>query len=62
MLSLVSKLLAEKNINIAGLSLGRRGKGEIAITIINIDNKVDKKTLDTISSYQGISNVGYIKL
>ena len=62
MLSVVSKLLAEKNINIGGLSLGRRGKGEIAITVINIDNKVDNKTLENISSIKGISNVGYIKL
>jgi len=62
MLSIVSKLLADKNINIAGLSLGRRDKGDVAITVMNIDNKVDENTLAEISSFQGISNVGFIKL
>ncbi len=62
MLSVVSKLLADKNINIAGLSLGRRDKGDQAFTVINVDNPVDKEVLDKISSFEGFSNVGFIRL
>jgi len=62
MLSVVSKILAENNINIGGLSLGRRDKGKMAITVINIDNLIDKNTLEKISSNQGISNVGFMEL
>ncbi|MCH7827694.1 MAG: phosphoglycerate dehydrogenase [Bacteroidetes bacterium] len=62
MLAIVSKLLAENNINIGGLSLGRRDKGDEAFTVINIDNNVDKNILEKIKSYKGISNVGFIKL
>ncbi len=61
MLSIVSKILADSNINIGGLSLGRRDKGDEAVTVINVDNSVDKNTLDKIASYKGISNVGFIK-
>ena len=62
MLAIVSKVLADNNINIGGLSLGRRDKGDVAITVINIDNNVDKMTLNKISSFKGISNVGFIKI
>lgn len=62
MLAAVSKVLAEAKINIAGLSLGRIEQGKDALTVINIDSEIDQKTLNLISSMNGIHDVLAVKL
>src|SRR5690554_884697 len=57
MLSTVSKILADANINIAGLSLGRIVAGKEALTIINIDSDIDEKVLKKISAVNGVNHV-----
>jgi D-3-phosphoglycerate dehydrogenase len=61
-LSSVGRVLAEANINIAGLSLGRLGKGEKAITAISIDSPVDKETLKKISEIDGVKNAFSVRI
>lgn len=61
-LSSVGRTLAEANINIAGLSLGRLGKGEKAITAISIDSPVDKETLKKISEIEGVNNAFAVRI
>jgi D-3-phosphoglycerate dehydrogenase len=61
-LSSVGKVLAESDINIAGLSLGRFGKGEKAITAISIDSPADKLTLKKISEIDGVKNVFAVRI
>ncbi len=61
-LASVGKILAEANINIAGLSLGRSGKGEKAITVISIDSQVDKNILKRILEIEGIKNAFLVRI
>ena len=61
-LATVSKILAEKNINIAGLSLGRNEIGKEALTVINVDSVIDKKSLDDISSIKDVHKVFAVKI
>ncbi len=57
MLASVSKVLATNNINIAGLSLGRFKQGEEALTVISIDDKIDKNVFSDILSIKGIKDI-----
>jgi D-3-phosphoglycerate dehydrogenase len=45
MLAYMANNLAEKGINIAGLALGRSEKGEEALTVITVDDEVNKEDL-----------------
>ena len=62
MLANVGKILADANINIAGLSLGRFDVGKEALTVINVDSEMDKDVIKSISSVEGIKNVTAIRL
>lgn len=55
-LAAVGKILAGENINIAGLSLGRTGPGQRALTVINLDSAINAKILQSITGIQGIEN------
>ena len=57
MLASVSQVLAANNINIAGLSLGRFKQGEEALTVISIDDKINKKVFSDILSIKGIKDI-----
>lgn len=57
MLAAVGKILAEKNINIAGLSLGRIHAGQDALTVINVDNTIQESVLEPIKSMDGVHGV-----
>ncbi len=61
-LAAVGKILAENNINIAGLSLGRKEAGKIALTIISIDSAIDENTLKSIEEINGIFDVKLLLL
>lgn len=61
-LATVGKILAENDINIAGLSLGRKGLGEEAITVINVDSIITKVVVSKISSISGVNNVYAVKI
>ncbi len=62
MLATVGKILAEANINIAGLSLGRLDVGKEALTVINVDSEIEKNVLTSISSISGVKNVYSVRL
>lgn len=62
MLATVGKILAEANINIAGLSLGRYDIGKEALTVINADSQIAKDVADRISSIDGVNNVYAVKI
>lgn len=62
MLASVSSILARSDINIAGLSLGRYGIGQRALTVMSVDNEIPQEVLREISSIDGIFDVKVVKL
>ena len=62
MLANVGRILADANINIAGLSLGRTEMGKEALTVINVDSEIDKEVLKSISGINGITKVYTVKI
>ncbi|CUS79337.1 D-3-phosphoglycerate dehydrogenase [Candidatus Kryptobacter tengchongensis] len=62
MLASVSSILARSEINIAGLSLGRYGVGQKALTVMSVDNEIPQNVLREISSIDGIFDVKIVKL
>ena len=56
MLSSVSSKLAAANINIAGLSLGRKTEGDHALTVVNIDSEINAHIQNSISEIKGIKD------
>lgn len=61
-LATVGKILADERINIAGLSLGRKGIGEEALTVINTDSVIERIIVQKISAISGINNVYSVKI
>lgn len=57
MVAAISKLLADANINIADFSLGRLQQGKNALSIIRVDEEIEKPVLQRIASIEGISDV-----
>ncbi len=62
MLAAVSGALAEQNINIASLSLGRSHKGSNAVTAVSVDKKMSEAELKPIIELDGVNSVKYISL
>lgn len=61
-LASVSGALAEMNINIGGLSLGRSAKGSNAITAFTVDKQLEKDELKKLSELEGINSLRYVSL
>lgn len=61
-LATVSKILADSNINIAGLSLGREELGKEALTVINVDSEIGKDVIKSIAAINGVHNVYAVKI
>lgn len=62
MLAAVGKILADAQINIAGVSLGRYGMGGQALTVMNVDSPIPNGLLMKIAGLQGVSEVKLVKL
>ncbi len=62
MLARVGQLLAEGQINIAGLALGRQEPGSEALTAISVDTPVPEDMLEAIAAIPGIRDVRQVKI
>ncbi|HET6568019.1 MAG TPA: phosphoglycerate dehydrogenase [Rhodothermales bacterium] len=62
MLSAVGSVLAENNINIGALALGRTGKGSMALTAISVDEDIPDAVLDQIEGVEGVESVKVVNL
>ncbi len=58
----IGTLLARHKINIAGITLGRKEAGDVAVSILNIDNPVSPQVLEQIRKLENILYVKLIKL
>jgi len=57
MLAGVGRLLSEADVNIGALALGRRGRGEMALTAMNVDETIPEDVLDAIAGLDGVEGV-----
>jgi D-3-phosphoglycerate dehydrogenase / 2-oxoglutarate reductase len=62
MLATVGAILAKANINIAGLTLGRSGIGEKALTVVSVDQEIPENVLHQIKTVDGVFNAQVITL
>ena len=62
MLASVSRELSLSNINIAGLSLGRKTEGELALTVVNIDSPLNDEVKNSISLIEGIKDIFTVRI
>ena len=62
MLAKVGAILAEANINIAGLSLGRTGVGERALTVVGVDNTIPDAVLKKVQALDGVFHAKVVTL
>lgn len=61
-LAKVSSVLAAAKINIAGLSLSRKNKGDQALTVISIDESVSEDVIEKIKEIEEINSVYNVRL
>jgi len=55
-------VLGKMNVNIASMTLGRKGKGGPAITVLNLDQEISKDTINEIGKFSGIWSTRLVKL
>lgn len=58
----VGRVLGESKINIASMSLSRNQVGGKALSILNLDSQVDKKTLAQLEAIPGIQSATTVEL
>lgn len=57
MLATVGGILADANINIAALDLGRKGRGKTALTVMRLDDEVPAEVIQQIADVEGVEGV-----
>jgi len=58
----VGTILAEENINIAGITFGREARGGTAISVVNVDSAVSEKTIEKLKNTKDILFVKFLKV
>lgn len=62
MVGKLGSILADHNVNIAGMSLGRETEGGQAMTVLVLDSRPPKACLDQLAADRAISNVRVVTL
>ena len=60
MVSEVTGILSEENVNIATLQLYRDKRGGLAVMVIETDQPVSQETVSVLEQMQGIERITYI--
>lgn len=58
----VGNILAAKNINIAGISLGRESVDGIAVSVVNVDSEISDETINLIKNTKDVLFVKQLKV
>jgi D-3-phosphoglycerate dehydrogenase len=61
MVGQLGTILANNNVNIAGLYVGRQAPGGRAVAMVNVDNEVSEKVLTELKGIPHIKNLKFIK-
>jgi D-3-phosphoglycerate dehydrogenase len=62
MLASVGLILAESGVNIGALALGRKGRGLVALTAVNVDEQIPDEILNKIGVLEGVEDVKMVVL
>ena len=62
MVGKLGSILADHNVNIASMSLGRETEGGLALTVLVLDSRPPKACLDQLAADRSISNVRVVTL
>ena len=62
MLATVGTLLADADVNIGALALGRKARGEMALTAVSVDDEVPAGVLDQIAGLDGVEGVRSVRI
>jgi len=62
MLATVGGLLADADVNIGALALGREARGEMALTAISVDDPVPPQVQQQIADLDGVSGVRVVRI
>ena len=57
----VGEILGSHSINIAGMHVGRKGKGEFAVMVLSVDDPVPPEVMDKIRSIKGLDSVKLVE-
>jgi len=58
----VGTILAQENINIAGITFGRETAGGLAVSVVNVDSEVSQDTIDKIKKTKDVLFAKLIKV
>jgi D-3-phosphoglycerate dehydrogenase len=55
-------IIGRKNVNIAGMQVGRNRPGDEAIMVLNVDSEVPQDAMDEIVQIEGVFSAKYAKI
>ena len=58
----IGTVLGKRGINIASMTLGRKKKGGPAITVLNLDQGIDKEVINKIEEFPAIHSVRLVRI
>jgi len=62
LIGVIGTVLAEANINIAGISLGREAQDGIAVSVVNVDSKVPDETIEKLRNTKDVLSIKLLKV
>ena len=58
----IGTILAEAQVNIAGISLGREAQDGVAVSVVNVDSKVPDEAIEKLKSTKDVLYVKFLKV
>ena len=62
LIGVIGTVLAEANINIAGISLGREAQDGIAVSVVNVDSMVPDETIEKLRNTKDVLSIKLLKV
>ena len=62
LIGVIGTVLAEANINIAGISLGREAQDGVAVSVVNVDSKVPNETIEKLRNTKDVLSIRLLKV
>jgi len=62
LIGVIGTVLAEANVNIAGISLGREAQDGVAVSVVNVDSKVPDEAIAKLKATKGILSIKLLKV